>query len=107
MISSMVRVWASRYSLGSRDSKNWFSSPRQARERAKDLAARKARARIYQKRDAVEVAIVNHIAKQAGIMREALHSQVNACAVEHGPHFVGSERPADAISIPLGPQFPF
>ena len=79
-------------------------SPRQAREQAKDLAARKARARIYQKRDAVEVAIVNHIAKQAGIMREALRSQVNACAVALARANQEAARMADRIDprIPDG-----
>ena len=79
-------------------------SPRQARERAKDLAARKARARIYQKRDSVEVAIVNHVAKQAGIMREALRSQVNACAVALARANQEAGRMADRIDprIPDG-----
>jgi hypothetical protein len=68
------------------------------------LAGRKARARIYQKRDAVEVAIVNHIAKQAGIMREALRSQVNACAVALARANQDAARMADRIDprIPDG-----
>jgi hypothetical protein len=56
-------------------------NPRQARERARDMATRRARARIYQKRDAVETALVDQLSKQAAILREALRSQINACAV--------------------------
>ncbi|RIK36261.1 MAG: hypothetical protein DCC57_22625, partial [Chloroflexi bacterium] len=56
-------------------------NPRQARERARDMAARKARSRIYQKRDAVETTLVTQIGKQAGILREALRGQIDTCAV--------------------------
>lgn len=56
-------------------------NPRQARERAKDLAARRARSRLYQRRDALETTLVTQIGKQAGILREALRSQVDAAAV--------------------------
>jgi hypothetical protein len=56
-------------------------NPRNARERAKDMTARKARARLYQKRDAVEQAVVLQIGKQAGILREALRGQIDICAV--------------------------
>ncbi len=56
-------------------------NPRQARERAKEMASRRARSRIYQKRDAVETALIIQIGKQATILREALRSQVDACAV--------------------------
>lgn len=56
-------------------------NPRQARERAKDMAARRARARLYQRRDAVETALVAQLGKQATILREALRSQIDACAV--------------------------
>jgi hypothetical protein len=56
-------------------------NPRQARERAKEMAARRARSRLYQKRDAVETALVAQLGKQATILREALRSQVDACAV--------------------------
>lgn len=56
-------------------------NPRQARERARDMAARKARSRIYQKRDAVETTLVAQIGKQAGILREALRGQIDTCAV--------------------------
>ena len=56
-------------------------NPRQARERAKDMSARRARSRLYQKRDAVETALVAQIGKQATILREALRSQIDTCAV--------------------------
>ncbi|MDI9547105.1 MAG: tubulin-like doman-containing protein [Chloroflexota bacterium] len=79
-------------------------SPRQARERARDLAARKARARIYQKRDALEVAIVDQIGKQANILRQALRSQINACAMALARANQDAGRMADRIDprIPDG-----
>ncbi len=79
-------------------------SPRQARERAREMANRKARARIYQKRDAVDVALVEQIGKQASILREALRSQVNACAVALARANQEATRMADRIDprIPDG-----
>ena len=79
-------------------------SPRQARERAREMANRKARARIYQKRDAVDVAVVEQIGKQAAILREALRSQVNACAVALARANQEATRMADRIDprIPDG-----
>ena len=56
-------------------------SPRQARERARDMATRKARARLYQRRDGVERALVEQVGKQAAVLREALRSQMDACAL--------------------------
>jgi hypothetical protein len=56
-------------------------NPRQARERAKEMAARRARSRLYQKRDAVETALVAQLGKQATILREALRSQIDGCAM--------------------------
>ncbi len=56
-------------------------NPRQARERAKDMAGRRARARLYQRRDALETVLVSQIGKQAGILRDALRMQIDACAV--------------------------
>ena len=53
-------------------------SPRQAKERAGDTATRKARARLYQQRDALERALVEQLGKQAALMREALRSQIEA-----------------------------
>ncbi len=56
-------------------------NPRQARERAKDMAGRRARSRLYQRRDALETTLVAQIGKQAGIMREALRAEIDASAV--------------------------
>ncbi len=53
-------------------------SPRQAKERASDMATRKARARLYQQRDALERALVEQLGKQASLMRDALRSQIDA-----------------------------
>ncbi len=53
-------------------------SPRQAKERASDMATRKARARLYQQRDALERVLVEQLGKQAALMREALRSQIEA-----------------------------
>jgi hypothetical protein len=79
-------------------------SPRQARERAREMANRKARMRIYQKRDAVDVALVEQIGKQAAVMREALRSQINACAVALARANQEATRMADRIDprIPDG-----
>lgn len=55
-------------------------SPRQARENARDQATRRARARLYQRRDALERALVDQLAKQAAVLRQALRAQVDACA---------------------------
>ncbi len=79
-------------------------SPRQARERARDMAARKARARVYQKRDAAEVAVVEQIGKQAAILRQALRSQVSACAMALARANQDAGRMADRIDprIPDG-----
>ena len=79
-------------------------SPRQARERARDMAARKARARVYQKRDALDVAVIDQVSKQAAILREALRSQINACAVALARANQEASRMADRIDprIPDG-----
>ena len=72
------------------------------RSRAKQY--RKARARIYQKRDALEVAIVDQIGKQASILRQALRSQINACAMALARANQDAGRMADRIDprIPDG-----
>lgn len=72
-------------------------NPRQARERAKDMAARRARARLYQKRDAVETALVAQIGKQAAVLREALRSQIDNCAVTLARANQEASRTADRI----------
>ena len=56
-------------------------NPRQARESASEAANRRARARLYQRRDTVERALIEQLGKQAHVLREALRSQVNASAV--------------------------
>jgi len=56
-------------------------NPRRAREHTRDMATRRARSRLYQRRDAVERALVEQLGKQANILREALRIQVNACAM--------------------------
>ncbi|MCC6457601.1 MAG: hypothetical protein IT328_21775 [Caldilineaceae bacterium] len=72
-------------------------NPRQARERAKDMAGRRARSRLYQKRDALETVLVMQIGKQAAILREALRSQIDACAVSLARANQEASRIADRI----------
>lgn len=55
-------------------------SPRQARERQRDLATRKARARLYQRRDAVERMVVDELGNLAGRMRQMFRNQLNNAA---------------------------
>jgi hypothetical protein len=72
-------------------------NPRQARERAKDMAGRRARSRLYQRRDALETVLVMQIGKQAGILRDALRAQVDACAVALARANQEAGRTADRI----------
>lgn len=72
-------------------------NPRQARERARELATRRARARLYQRRDAVEQTLVNQLGKQANILREALRSQINTCALALAKANQEASRLADRI----------
>jgi hypothetical protein len=72
-------------------------SPRQARERAREVATRRARARLYQRRDAVEQALVNQLGKQTHVLREALRSQVNTCALALAKANQEASRLADRI----------
>ncbi|MDQ3250137.1 MAG: hypothetical protein M3Q45_13135, partial [Chloroflexota bacterium] len=72
-------------------------SPRQARDRARDMATRKARSRLYQRRDALEAALVEGLGKQAGVLREALRAQVNACAAALAKANQEASRLADRI----------
>lgn len=72
-------------------------NPRQARERAKDMAGRRARARLYQRRDALETVLVMQIGKQAGILRDALRAQIDACAVALARANQEASRIADRI----------
>jgi hypothetical protein len=55
-------------------------SPRQARDRAKDLSTRKARARLYQRRDATERVLVDELMHFAVRMREVFRNQLNNAA---------------------------
>ncbi len=72
-------------------------SPGRARERSRDLSTRKARARLYQRRDAAERAIVNQMAKQGTILREALRAQIHACAIALARANQEASRLADRI----------
>ncbi|MCB9140196.1 MAG: hypothetical protein H6642_17790 [Caldilineaceae bacterium] len=56
-------------------------NPRRARERAGDSASRRARARIYQRRDLVERVLVEQLGKRAALLRDVLAGQVGACAL--------------------------
>jgi hypothetical protein len=55
-------------------------SPRQARERARDLSTRKARSRLYQRRDATERAFVDELGRFAMRMREIFRNQLGNAA---------------------------
>jgi len=72
-------------------------SPRQARDRARDMATRKARSRLYQRRDASELALVEQLGKQAGVLREALRAQINGCAAALAKANQEAGRMADRI----------
>jgi hypothetical protein len=81
-------------------------SPRQAKERARDSASRRARARLYQRRDAVERALVEQLGKQAAIMREALRAQVGACAAALARANQEAGRMADRIDPRVPDGYP-
>ena len=72
-------------------------NPRQARERARDMATRKARSRLYQRRDATERSLIEQLGKQAGVLREALRAQINHCAVALAKANQEASRLADHI----------
>jgi hypothetical protein len=72
-------------------------NPRQARDRAREMATRRTRARLYQRRDAVEQALVAQLGKQANLLREALRSQINACALALARANQEASRLADRI----------
>jgi hypothetical protein len=72
-------------------------NPRQARERAKELTSRRARARLYQRRDAVEQTLVTQLGKHANVLREALRSQINTCALALARANQEASRLADRI----------
>ncbi len=79
-------------------------SPRQARDRQKDMARRKAFARVYQRRDTVERTIVDQLGQWAGSLREALRGQVAACGIALSRANAEASRMADRIDprIPDG-----
>jgi hypothetical protein len=81
-------------------------SPRQARERARELTSRRARARLYQRRDAMEQALVLQLGKQANVLREALRSQINACALALVKANQEASRLADRIDPRLSDGHP-
>ncbi|MBX3013512.1 MAG: hypothetical protein KF832_18475 [Caldilineaceae bacterium] len=81
-------------------------NPKRARERARDMAGSKARSRLYQKRDAVEQALLGQLAKQAGRLREALRSQLNACTMALAKANQEAARMADRIDPRLPDGYP-
>lgn len=81
-------------------------NPRRARERARDMASGKARSRLYQKRDAVEQALVIQLGKQAGRLREALRSQLNACTLALAKANQEAARLADRIDPRVSDGYP-
>lgn len=72
-------------------------NPRQARDRAREMTTRRARARLYQRRDAVEQTLVAQLSKQASLLREALRSQINASALALARANQEASRLADRI----------
>ena len=81
-------------------------NPRRARERAGDMATRKARSRLYQKRDAAEQALVTGLGKGANRVREAMRSQLNACTVALARANQEAGRMADRIDPRLPDGYP-
>ena len=79
-------------------------SPRQARERAKDLATRKARALLYQRRDSLERILTDELGKYAQRMREVFRNQMNNAAAALVQANQEASRAADRIDprIPDG-----
>lgn len=55
-------------------------SPRQARERSRDLAERRARARLYQRRDRLERILVDQMGVYGSRMRDLFRTQMNNAA---------------------------
>ncbi len=77
-------------------------SPRQAKERASDMATRKAHARLYQQRDALERALVEQLGKQASLMRDALRSQIDATTLA----LARANQDADRMAERIDPRIP-
>ncbi len=55
-------------------------SPRQARERNRDLSTRKGRARLYQRRDTAERALIDELGHLSVRLRETFRNQLNNAA---------------------------
>lgn len=72
-------------------------NPRQARERAREEAGRRGRARIYQRRDALERVLIEQLSKQANVLREALRNQIDTCAMALAQANEEASRMADRI----------
>ncbi len=72
-------------------------NPRQARERSRDMAGRRARARLYQGRDEVERTLIDQMRLAVSVMREALRSQIDACTIALARANVETNRLADLI----------
>lgn len=81
-------------------------NPRQARERAREAATRRGRARVYQRRDRVERALVDQLGKQAGVLREMLRSQIDACAIALARANQETGRMADRIDPRIPDGYP-
>ncbi|MBX2996950.1 MAG: hypothetical protein KF893_00460 [Caldilineaceae bacterium] len=77
-------------------------SPRQARERARDLATRKARARLYQRRDATERMMVDELGHFATRMREVFRNQLTNAAQA----LVRANNEASAMADRIDPRIP-
>lgn len=77
-------------------------SPRQARERNKDLSMRKARARLYQRRDALERLLVDELGKYAQRLREVFRNQMNNVAAA----LVQANQEANRAADRIDPRIP-
>ncbi len=77
-------------------------SPRQARERQRDLARRKAQARLYQRRDAVDRILVDELGRLAQRLREVLRSQLNNAATA----LVRANQEATRMAERIDPRIP-
>jgi hypothetical protein len=80
-------------------------NPRQARDRAREMSTRRARARLYQRRDAVEQTLVVQLGKQINLLRETLRSQINASALALARANQEASRLADRIDPRLSDGF--
>lgn len=56
-------------------------NPGRARERAKEMTGRRARARLYQARDGLERTLVEQLRVASNVMRQALRSQLDASTI--------------------------